>query len=183
MSFLKSANLDTRKEAGAAPEIGERRPTWLPPSWFGGKYHDFYDEDYDITFETKCAADSVLEAHRRLRIRGLRVDGVSSRLIAGLSTTGLTAGQIWNSEMGSYLLDCSGADMENPPPEVIQVLVGLSDDTLDEFRDNISAAEDALSIDRLLDSAPTKDDHSASNAEQDNEEKSSISEEKESSSN
>jgi hypothetical protein len=172
LSFLKDAFLNARGDSSAVQEISERRPTWFPPAWFGEKPHGFFDEDYDITFETECAYDSVLKAHRRLRIRGLRVDRVGTCLTVDLDTTQFTARQLWDSRLGSYLLNYIETDVESHPPEVVQVLVGFAEDILDDFRGQLVAGAEASSSEALLDSA--------NDAESDRNIESDVSEESES---
>jgi hypothetical protein len=164
LSFLKHAFLNARGDSSAVHEISERRPTWFPPAWFGEKPHGFFDEDYDITFETECAYDSVSKAHRRLRIRGLRVDRVGTCLTADLDTTQFTARQLWESRLGSYLLNYIEADVESHPPEVVDVLFGFAEDILDDFRGQLVAGAEAMSSETLLDSANDSESDSSVDA-------------------
>ncbi|KAF2821084.1 hypothetical protein CC86DRAFT_386630 [Ophiobolus disseminans] len=127
-------NITTEKTEDKPP------PTWLPPLWYGLGTVDDHNYNYDFhrnTFKTKCSPHSVSIADRRLRVRGMRLDSVRSSMLLGLETPDVTVRQFWNSSFGLYLQEAGGIGMKKLPFEAMKLLVGCSEDEIQDLVDDL----------------------------------------------
>jgi hypothetical protein len=151
LAFLLDSYLDLT-DGNTLRETHACYPSWLPWNWSGRTmFTNRVHEPETCTLRTLCSPNPIDIGHRRLRIRGFRVDTVRKVLDHGVGPDFPTAKQFCDSLLGVYLQVFAGVAMANLTQEMSSVLTGTRNhEYLETLKNLLKNCGDSLSLEDAM---------------------------------